>query len=615
MAVRCVLVFAAVAALAAAGCFGPRQAGPTARGAEGIVVRDVAPIFRGMIGSETLVRGDSPRLITGVGLVVGLRGTGSGDVPAGVRIRLEERMARLGVGSAGGGALSDITPAALINSPDTAVVLVQGVVAPCLPEDTPFDVRVSAWPNSATTSLQGGRLYTTELRAGISRPDEPDTPALAEARGDIFINPFSDDGTLTPPTSGRVLSGGRIVNRRPLQLVLDNPSHARAREIVEAINSRFPKDGRFPTAIGRNDEIVELNPPAAFRDDLDGFVRLVRFLRVDRGNVGDWARRYTQAMVEEPRVAEDLSWAMRALGPAAVPLIRPLYEHPDVAPRLAAIQAGAFLGDPTVRPHIESLVESGPLAFRANAIELFDTLGTDPRINQFLRAKLSDPDPGIRIAAYESMLARADPLILAPDVSDDFDLHVLPSERPTIYVTQQDEATIVLLGQPLDLEPDAFTAIWEGEFLLTGEPSDARVQMLYDQPEIDRLVRLSTSRDLVDIVGALARRPSTEAFELGFDMNYSRTVRVLAELIDSGSLIADFFPEDDRLRLALLQARDRAPTRRPELLGDSVEDRAALDQPPSDAEIAAQAEAADARSRSVRDRLIRFARPEEDGDR
>ena len=46
---------------------------------------DIQPIMRGTIASEAVFVGDSPTIVRGYGLVVGLRGTGSRDMPAPVR--------------------------------------------------------------------------------------------------------------------------------------------------------------------------------------------------------------------------------------------------------------------------------------------------------------------------------------------------------------------------------------------------------------------------------------------------------------------------------------------------------------------------------------------------
>ena len=118
-------------------------------------------------------------------LVVGLNDTGSQDSPAQVRAHMIAEMSRLGVGQTSMG-LGHISPEKMLDSKDTAVVLVEGVIPqastgrhdPTTPLDEPqygtrFDVRVSILPGSSTTSLSGGRLYTTELRPGPASHWQP----------------------------------------------------------------------------------------------------------------------------------------------------------------------------------------------------------------------------------------------------------------------------------------------------------------------------------------------------------------------------------------------------------------------------------------------------------
>jgi len=585
-----------------------------ARAGDDIVVRDIEPIFNGLIGAETTIRGIAPRLVSGIGLVVGLNGTGSADVPASVRARLEDQMTRYGVGTARGGRLADVSPSELINSPNTAVVLVQAVIRPGQPEGSTFDVRVSAWPNSSTTSLEGGRLYTTELRRGIPDPNAPDTPALAEARGDVYLNPFSQGDGLAPLTVGRVIAGGDIIETQPLVLTLDNPSHARARQIVDAINSRFPRADRLPTAIGLDDESLELNVPPGFASDIDLFIQLVRFTRVNRAALSEWARRYADEMVERPELAEDLSWALRGIGPAAIPVLRPLYDHPDIGPRVAAIRAGAFLQDPTVRPHIERLATDGPVALRAAAIGLFRFLRTDPRVSTFLRARLDDEDPNIRVAAYEALRDLNDPLVVRAVGTPDFDIHLVPSNNPTLYVTQQNAPIVVIFGRGLDIERPAFAEVWDGRLLLNADRNDRKVDLMYRDPLTRRVARASIDPSLVELVRTLAYDPKPGDIEPGLGLNYSQTVRVLAAVVDNGAVDAAFFPEADRLRLALLRARDLGSTPRPELAGETLEDMRTLNEPPSAAELARQTESAEQQLNDIRPRIVRFPEPTEDDD-
>jgi hypothetical protein len=90
-------------------------------------VLDVDPIMRGTVASETVVEGLRPVIVRGYGLVVGLQGTGGRLMPAEVRAMMVQELARRGIGNP---VLSaDLSPEEMLNSPDTAVVIVEGVRA------------------------------------------------------------------------------------------------------------------------------------------------------------------------------------------------------------------------------------------------------------------------------------------------------------------------------------------------------------------------------------------------------------------------------------------------------------------------------------------------------
>ena len=127
-------------------------------------VLDVDPMMRGTVASETAIAGLEPVIVRGYGLVVGLNGTGGRLMPAEVRAMMVQELARRGVGNPGSG--FDITPETMLNSPDTAVVIVEGIIPPGATKDTNFDLRIAALPGTDVTSLEGGRLYSTDLRPG-----------------------------------------------------------------------------------------------------------------------------------------------------------------------------------------------------------------------------------------------------------------------------------------------------------------------------------------------------------------------------------------------------------------------------------------------------------------
>jgi len=443
-------LFAGALALSTIGCAG----GPPAR-ARGVapesVSRDVPAALRGVIGAEAQIRGVRALPVSGYSIVVGLNGTGSADVPAAVRIELENEMARRGVGQQIRG-MGWTTPTRFLNDPNTAVVLVTAVIPAGAPEGTGFDVFVTALAGTSTSSLEGGRLWTTDLRPGANAPGGPDVAPVAKARGEIFINPFADpaaDGVdAIDRRSGRVLSGGVVTKDNELLLALDNPSHARARSIVAAINTHFPQGpaDRNATAIGLNEEVLQINVPARYRNDPDEFIELLLASRIDTAFPEEWARRYVRAMQNEPVYAPQISRRLQAIGEPAIPHLRDMYDYSEIVPRLEALRAGAKLGDALTAEHLLEIAQGEDAPLRATAIELLGGLGSDPKVNRALRRLLDSDDLEVRIAAYEALAQRGDALLERRVVADKFILDSAPARNPMVYITQTGEPRIVLLG-------------------------------------------------------------------------------------------------------------------------------------------------------------------------
>ena len=206
---------------------------------------DVDPIMRGTVASETVVTGYQPVVVRGYGFVTGLKGTGSKTAPAEVRQYILREMARRGVGDPNNQGQS-WQPEQLLSSEDSAIVIVEALIPAGAPKSTKFDVRVYAAPGTATTSLEGGNLWTTDLRPGVLLVGSKEAQMLAQAKGPIVINPFADGSEANSATinrlSGRVLNGGISTKELPIKLVMATPSHSRARLIASAINSNYPQE-------------------------------------------------------------------------------------------------------------------------------------------------------------------------------------------------------------------------------------------------------------------------------------------------------------------------------------------------------------------------------------
>ena len=329
---------------------------PTASRASRAIPLDVARIMRGTVASEAVLVGYQPVVVRGYGLVVNLAGTGSRDIPPTLRAHMLAEMARRGIGSATAG-LDHIKPEAMLDSPNTAIVIVEAVLPPgavgkevrrglILPGTT-FDVRVYADPRTGTTSLEGGTLYTTELRPGPLTTGGRQAFTLAEARGPIFINPFADPDAMERDTidrrTGVILGGGEATRDNPIKLRLATPSHARAEILQSSINAYFPREPgqKDDTARGESDESIAITVPPSYRENPDEFVELLRHATIRRSALEAVAQSVKRAVMQDPGAASTAAWRWTSMGQRALPIIRELYDYPEERPRLAALSAGA----------------------------------------------------------------------------------------------------------------------------------------------------------------------------------------------------------------------------------------------------------------------------------
>ena len=91
--------------------------------------------------------------LEGVGLVVGLDGTGGDPPPSTYREVLADDMRRRGIDD----------PETILRSPNTALVIVRAYLPPMVRKGEAFDVEVRVPDGDTTTNLNGGWLLETEL--------------------------------------------------------------------------------------------------------------------------------------------------------------------------------------------------------------------------------------------------------------------------------------------------------------------------------------------------------------------------------------------------------------------------------------------------------------------
>jgi hypothetical protein len=554
---------------------------------------DVPRMMRGTIASEGILLGYNPVIVRGWGLVVGLDGTGSRNIPPTLRAHMISEMARRGIGRQSTG-FGHLSPESMLDSLDTAVVIVEGVLPPgsvarhvrrgVSLDGTRFDVRVYAEPNSGTTSLEGGLLYTTELRP--MAPDEilPPTGSrqaagVASARGAVFVNPFASGTNARTdrpnPTIGRIMNGGECTRELPLKFRLATPSHAKAETIQNTINTRFPREpGQTdPTARGESGEVIRITVPVSWRSQPDEFVELLRHTTIRQSGVEAIANSIKRAVIADPGYAFQASWRWEALGARALPTIKTLYDFPDEVTRLAALRAGARLEDPLVIPHLLEMAEGDNPTTRREAVSLLKDSRLDPRVDHALRKRFNDEDVDVRLAAYEAQVLRADPLIRRHDIRGQFVLDVVESDYPMIYVTQVGQPRIAIFDTELALERPTLVDAWEGRLIVKSEEGDEEVEV-YFRPEAgsDRLI-VTTNPKLEEFVQFLGHRTTIEHPTPGLAFSYSETVGTLYQIWRQQQIPGDFRSEQDRVLAAIMRNRQGVEIQvRPEFSDPEYED-------------------------------------------
>lgn len=183
-----------------------------------VVMMSVTPAFAELrIGSICRVKGQEENTLQGMGLVVGLKGTGDADISPTIRA-LARTMQFMGTPVSKGPKGEDVV-AELKNAKNVALVFVTATVpAEGALQGTQIDCAVNA---VSAKSLDGGYLLTTPLLG--PRPGNPKVYAFAQG-------PISVDDAMKP-TTARIHGGGRL---------------------EESIANQFTKDGKFTLVINKS---------------------------------------------------------------------------------------------------------------------------------------------------------------------------------------------------------------------------------------------------------------------------------------------------------------------------------------------------------------------------
>ncbi len=401
------------------------------------------------IGDYVTVSGLNHILLEGVGLIVGLAGTGEDPPPSMYRTALLDDMRRRGVKN----------PNQILQSPNTALVIVRAYLPPLIQKGEKFDIEVRLPGNSEATSLVGGRLLECYLSEQAIVPGQGilEGHEFAKASGPILISTgVGDESSLAGVLRrGRILGGGLATREdRNLSLYVRNDfrSVRNTRRVADRIGKRFHHYDQYglkkPMAEAKTDQLVVLKVHPKYKDNFPRYLQIIRNIAFRETEVAERVRiQKLQQELLDPEKADISALRLEAIGVTTVPVLKTGLSSPSLECRFHSAVALTYLDDESGLPVLVEAAKKEP-AFRVFALAAMATLDTSES-HLALRELMNDESAETRYGAFRALwtLNKEDPFIKGHDMNGEFMFHVLQTEgKPLVHLTHRKHAEVVLFG-------------------------------------------------------------------------------------------------------------------------------------------------------------------------
>lgn len=513
-----------------------------------------------LIGDYTTFQGFGPVVLTGVGLVVDLPGTGGDPEPSAYRTMLLEELKRFNVPN----------PNKVLASPNTALVVVRCYLPPLLKPGEKVDVEVVAPESGKSTSIAGGWLMECFLSEQTMIPGQGVMKGhvYARAKGPVLASGVASADAKTSISlmnRGRVLGGATLTRDRELAIYLRNDfrSVRNSSRIANAVGTRFHDYDKYgtkkPMAVAKTDAKITLELQPKYKDNYPRYLQVIRHMAFKESVVAQRIRmERLQEELFESETSDKAALQLEAIGTSAIPLLKAALKAPTLECQFNAATALAYLGDAS---GVETLARAAreEAAFRVFALAAMSTID-DADAHMALRELMSENSAELRYGAFRALwtLDRNDPFIrgipmvepLDPALPEEvaaeqerqvhFILHVLETKGdPMVHVTMRARPEVVVFGAdqkfatPLLLEAGRYV-------MITAQPGSETASVVRfspDRPDERREVSLKVA----DIIRA--------AVDLG--ARYPDVVQMLSEASRQRNLptrlASDALPEAGRV--------------------------------------------------------------------
>lgn len=429
------------------------------------------------IGDITSVANANPIPVSGIGLVVGLKGTGSNPAPDGFRTVLEDFLRKRGVDKV----------KEILASSETSLVLVSGLIPAGARKDDPIDVEVTLPPHSKTASLKGGFLkecvlfnYDTTKHlnpkyGGANRllPGHP----LAKAWGPLLVG-FGSGDEESRLKHGRIWGGGRCAIDRPVYLVLNNDQQRTplAMKVAERVNESLHGAAGVnldQLAEAKNNKLVVLKVAGQYKLNLPRYLRVIRLIPIHEGpHLTAYRRRLVQDL-RDPERAVTAALRLEALGTDSIKVLKSGMEDEHALVKFCSAESLAYLGEPASGEVLAKMVKEQPAlrAFSLTALASLDETVCHVRLRELLSAQSAET----RYGAFRALRAMNDehPCMRGKEYNESFFVHRVAPESPSlVHVSLSRRPEIVLFGADVQLKPPF--SILAGEYTITASTHDTK---------------------------------------------------------------------------------------------------------------------------------------------